>query len=432
LEQHKSRSTIVIMATGSRGDVQPYIGLGMGLARAGHEVRIVTSREFEPLVSAYGLHVACVDIDVRAALRSRDASAAIESGGVIRSFRKLSELAGSASRLLVETTLDAARSADLIIYGLGGILVGSSVAEKLGLPVIQAYNVPLTPTAEFAGALTPWLSFPPRALTHRLGHMLAQQVLWQTARASGNRARVQVLALPPAPLYGIRETPGLRNGPVLYGFSPSVLPRPADWEERIQVTGYWFTDEPHDWTPPIELLEFLNSGPTPVYIGFGSMTTERPEEMMRLVFDALNRHSRRAIVQTGWAGLAATEAPENVYLLDAAPHSWLFPRMAAVVHHGGAGTTAAAFRAGVPAVVIPFHGDQPFWAAVTAQLGVGPRPIPRRRLSADRMAAAIEEALDSEEMQRRAAELGRRVRAEDGVGKAGALIESFLHNAHRQ
>jgi UDP:flavonoid glycosyltransferase YjiC (YdhE family) len=328
--------------------------------------------------------------------------------------------------MLVQVGLEAGREADIIISGLGGILVGASVAEKLGLSLIQAYNVPLTPTAAFPGVLVPWLSVWPYSISHRLSHWLTRQVVWQTARFAGNRARIEQLGLPSAPLAGMFDSEIFRSGPVLYGFSPTILPRPADWEDRIHVTGYWFADEPDSWVPPPELLEFLQSGPTPVYVGFGSMSSEKPREMMRVILDALAMHRRRAVVHSGWAGLASTCLPKNVLVIGSVPHSWLFPRVSVIVHHGGAGTTAAAIRAGVPSVVVPFHGDQPFWADLTDRLGVGTKPIPRRRLTAGRLATAIETALEDDALRRRAAELGDRVRKEDGVAKAVKIIEGTV------
>jgi sterol 3beta-glucosyltransferase len=416
---------IAILAPGSRGDIQPYIALGVGLRRAGHCLRLVTNKEFAGLAKSSGLEILPVDVSVQAALQTPDASAAIERGSLIASFLKLAELARTASRLLVQAGLDAGRESDLIISGFAGILVGASIAEKLGLPFIQAYNVPFTPTAAFPGALTPWLSFPPRSLTHRLGHRLTRQVLWQTARASGSGVR-RDLGLPPARLLGMFDSPVLRAGPLLYGFSPSVLPRPVDWEERIHVTGYWLTDEPADWQAPPELLSFLDAHPAPIYIGFGSMSSEKPEQTTQVLLDALAVHGQRAIVHSGWAGLAQGVTPQNVLVVGSVPHSWLFPRVAAVVHHGGAGTTAAALRAGVPSVAVPFHGDQPFWARLTEKLGVGTKPIPRRKLTVPRLAAAIEEALTSESLRRNAAELGKRVQAEDGVAHAVQIIERAM------
>ena len=414
---------ITIMAPGSRGDVQPYVALGAGLRRAGHSVRVVTTKDFASLVTAHGLEVWPVDVDIQAAMQTRAAGAAMEGGGLISSFRKLTEIARVGAHELLQVGMKAADGSDVIVAGFGGMLVGASIAEKRGLPFVQAYNVPLTPTAAFPGVLLPWLSLWPRPISHRLSHAFTRQIVWQAARMAGNRARMELLGLPPAPWRGAFERGASPREPVLYGFSPSVLPRPADWDARVHVTGYWFADEPDGWVPPQEVVRFLEEGPPPVYIGFGSMSVKEPEATTRLVLDAIAATGRRAIVHAGWAGLAATATPDDVLIVGSVPHAWLLPRVGAIVHHGGAGTTAAAIRAGVPSVVVPFHGDQPFWGGLTHTLGVGTKPIPRRRLTATRLAAAIEEAFTVDELRQRAAELGERVRREDGVGRAVALIE---------
>ena len=226
-----------------------------------------------------------------------------------------------------------------------------------------------------------------------------------------------------APLFWPSDRPGIAEGPVLYGFSPEVLPRSPAWGDDIEITGYWFADEPDGWTPPPALEAFLAQGSKPVCIGFGSMSQRDPEGTTRLVLDAIARSRQRAILIAGWGGLKANELPENVFQVDSLPHSWLYPRMAAVVHHGGAGTTSAGLRAGVPAIVVPFHGDQPFWGKRVQELGAGPQPIPRNRLSAERLANAIDIAVNDQRMAQNAAELGKKIRAENGVARAIEGIE---------
>jgi UDP:flavonoid glycosyltransferase YjiC (YdhE family) len=201
-----------------------------------------------------------------------------------------------------------------------------------------------------------------------------------------------------------------------------VIAPPPDWNDNIHVTGYWFLDSAEDWTAPSALTDFLESGPPPVYIGFGSMGNRKPAETTDLVLDALRRIDQRAILLSGWGGLHETDLPDSVFMIDSVPHSWLFSRVAAIVHHGGAGTTAAALRSGSPSVIVPFFGDQPFWGRRVAELGVGPSPIPRQKLTAERLARAIRQALTDNEMRQRAAQLGSRIRLEDGIARAAAVI----------
>jgi sterol 3beta-glucosyltransferase len=196
------------------------------------------------------------------------------------------------------------------------------------------------------------------------------------------------------------------------------------------VTGFWVLDDPAGWSPPPGLQQFLQEGTAPVSVGFGSMSAADPAQAGRLaetVLEALRLTGRRAVLLTGWSGMPVRPS-ENVFALGEAPHGWLFPRVAAAVHHGGSGTTGASLRAGVPTVTVPFAFDQPFWGARVAAAGAGPPPIPRRRLTADRLARAIHLATNDPAMARRAADLGRRLRAEDGTGQAARILETYLQN----
>jgi sterol 3beta-glucosyltransferase len=191
------------------------------------------------------------------------------------------------------------------------------------------------------------------------------------------------------------------------------------------VTGYWFLDLAGEYTPPPALLDFLAAGDPPVSIGFGSMVDHEKEEMTRLIVQALDQARQRAVLLGGWAELGFGQLPDNIFPLDFAPHDWLFPRMAAVVHHGGAGTTAAGLRAGVPNVIVPFFADQFFWGWRVAQLGAGPQPIPRKELSAQKLVGAIRQAVGDAGMCARARVLGEQVRAEDGIAQAVELVENY-------
>jgi UDP:flavonoid glycosyltransferase YjiC (YdhE family) len=199
---------------------------------------------------------------------------------------------------------------------------------------------------------------------------------------------------------------------------------PADWGPANQLTGYWFLDDAEDWAPPAALLDFLQAGPVPVYIGFGSMSSRKPEETADLVIQAVKQTKQRALLFSGWDGLHKQDLPDSMLMIGPTSHDWLFPRVAAVVHHGGAGTTAAGLRAGVPSILVPFFGDQPFWGNRVHSLGVGPAPIPRSKLSVERLAQAIQEATTDTRMRQRAADLGVKIRAENGVANAVKIIQN--------
>lgn len=233
-----------------------------------------------------------------------------------------------------------------------------------------------------------------------------------------------MLGLPPVahwdgPLALLRQQSAL----ALNGFSPHVVPRPPDWEPHVYVTGYWFLDAHADWQPPAKLEDFLQSGPPPVYVGFGSMSHGNPRAATQTVLQALRRAGQRGILLSGWGGLEESELPGSICLVDSVPHSWLFPRVAAVVHHGGAGTTAAGLRAGRPSVIVPFLSlDQSFWGWRVAGLGAGPAPVAARHLTADKLAEAITAAISDPQIGRAANELGMKIRAEDGVAQAIAIL----------
>lgn len=426
---------ITILTIGSRGDVQPYLALGRGLQAAGHEVRLATHAVFEDFVRGQGLDFALVEINPKELLQSEAGQAWLESGKnpliFVRRFVK-------AFAPLLARTLDeswqACQGAEAIVYSplaLGGF----HIAAKLGVPCYLAGLQPKRPTREHPHMIFPRLPLGPlyNRATHAVSRALARTMIGPIL-APVNDWRVATLGLP-------RLTVGeyLRaheRVPTLYGVSPVVFPRPADWPAWVHMTGYWFLDQPADWQPPAELVDFLDRGQPPVYIGFGSMSGRDPAATTQTVVAALAAAGQRGVLLTGWGGLeraamesAAAELGVDVLAVESIPHDWLFPRMAAVVHHGGAGSTAAGLRAGVPSAAVPFFGDQPYWGAMLADLGVGPAPIPQRELTAPRLAAAITRATSEPALRARAAEIGQRIRAEDGVGAAVAAFHRHLAQA---
>jgi sterol 3beta-glucosyltransferase len=245
--------------------------------------------------------------------------------------------------------------------------------------------------------------------------------------------RRETLKLPPRSMIkGDLVRSDGRPVPVLYSFSRHILPPPTDWSEQVNITGYWVLNESPNWQPPPDLLKSLDAGPPPVFIGFGSMSGRDPARTTRLVLEALAKTGQRGLLVTGWGGLEAEKLPEDVFKIENAPYDWLFPHMAAVVHHGGAGTTAAGLQAGKPTVICPFVADQPFWGQRVAALGAGPPPIPQRKLTTDNLASAIQQAATDTGMQQRAAALGEKIRAEDGTGQAVSLIEKYAAEASVQ
>ncbi len=415
--------TISIVASGSRGDVQPYIALGQGLKAAGYNIRLLASENFETLAKEAGLDFCSTGENIEAIIQSDEWRKVMESGNFLSILAKMqSEMKVHAGKLAQQmpTLLEGS---DLILTGMGGIGGVFAVAEMLKIPLIQAYVFPFTPTQAFPAPLVPKLPF--GGMLNRLSFHVTRQMFWQTSKASDSATR-QAFGLAKGSFWGPYASLNSRRVPALYGYSRHVLPRPNDWPDYHQVTGYWFLDASDDWTPPANLVEFLDAGDPPVYIGFGSMGSRNPEEAGAIALEALERSGQRGVLASGWGGLKPSDLPDTVHLITSIPHSWLFPQMAAVVHHGGAGTTAAGLRAGVPSILVPFMGDQPFWGKRVADLGVGSLPIPRKKLNSQRLAVAITEAVSNTTMRRQANELGQRIQAENGIANAVEFVNRFM------
>ncbi len=416
---------ISIVASGTRGDVQPYVALGKGLKDAGYNVRLLTNENFESLVTDAGLAFCSTGQSIEAVLQSDEWRKVVESGNFLAILSRMRTEMKRAAAGIAGRMPDLLKGSDLIVTGTSGMTGIFSIADMLKIPVIQAYVFPFTPTEEFPSPLVPKLPF--GGALNKLSFHAMRQMFWQSSKV-GDATTRQVLGMGKGSFWGPYQSLARSQSPVLYGYSPHVLPRPHDWAENYNVTGYWFLDAPNDWTPPPDLVEFLDAGEPPVYIGFGSMGSRNPQEAGQIALEALKQSGQRGILASGWGGLKPTDLPKTVHLISSIPHSWLFPRMAAVVHHGGAGTTAAGLRAGVPSVIVPFFGDQPFWGRRVADLGVGPIPIPRKKLTAKRLAEAITECISNASMRHKAAALGNEIRAEDGIGAAVRLVEDFCND----
>jgi UDP:flavonoid glycosyltransferase YjiC (YdhE family) len=321
----------------------------------------------------------------------------------------------------------AAQGSEAIIYKSSWI-AGYSIAEKLGVPCVGAMLFPLTPTRAFPSFLVGG-GADRGPLLNRLVWGLTEQVVWQLTRQDDNALRRDLLHLRRLPFLGPAARQRAEAMPILYAYSPSVLPRPDDWPDHVHVTGYWFLDPPLGWRPPADVLRFLEAGPPPVSIGFGSMASSDREATLRTVLQALRISGQRGVLLSGWAGLGRGQVlPDTVLRAENLPHSWLFPRMAAVVHHGGAGTTGAGLRAGVPSVLTPLAADQHNWARRVHALGAGPAPVAFQGLDAKGLANAIRDAATDPGMRQRAAEIGGRIAAEDGLGQA---IDLFMKHVER-
>ncbi|OLR92615.1 hypothetical protein BJP25_21440 [Actinokineospora bangkokensis] len=409
---------ICVVAVDTRGGVQPYAALALGLVRAGHEVRLVAPEDFTDWLTGMGLDAR--PLSGRMDEAARAAAEAGYSGGVVPR--------GMRARLVEQSLVQArellghAEGSDVLLGGVGGSVLGRKVAERLGVPFVHAHVHPVgMVSSELPGVLTPWMPAWTGKAGNLVGSAITEAALTLPFGAVSRAVRTRVLGLP-------RRRPRARvDAPSLYGFSRHLVSAPARWD----VTGHWFLPEDPGWAPPDGLQRFLAGGGPAVCVGFGSMVGADPAATARLVTAAVRQVGVRAVLLTGWGGLRDIAGGDDVLVVDQVPHSWLFPRVATVVHHGGAGTTAAAARAGVPAVVVPHGVDQPFWGGRVAALGVGPSPLPRSTLSVGSLAAALRTTLEDEGMRARAAVLGERISGEDGVTRAVEVLDRGVAGATR-
>ncbi len=409
---------ILMITIGSRGDIQPIVALGKGLQAAGYDVALQTAEAYKPFVQEHGLPYLYMNNEFMKLTESKAGQAAAEGGNNLSLMKQVMPML----RQMLQDEWQAAQNfqPDAIIYhpkSLGGY----HLAEKLNLPLFLSLPLPIyTPTSAYP---TPIMS------GIRLGgsfNRFSYKLMgWASAPYTSvvNDFRVKTLGLEKRGRFASEIIkPNGEPVSVLYAYSPDVLPIPADYPPQVHVTGYWFLDCSDDWQPSIDLLRFLEAGAPPVYVGFGSMSGTKAQERANIVLAALAKSGQRGLLASGWGGLKATDLPTHMFMLEQAPHDWLFPRVSAVVHHGGAGTTAAGLRAGKPTVIVPFIADQPFWGKVVYDLGVGSQPIPQKKLTIDGLSAAIRRVTNDAEMRRRAEILGEKIRAEDGIGNAVKII----------
>ncbi|GLZ32055.1 glycosyl transferase family 1 [Lentzea sp. NBRC 105346] len=404
---------VLLVAHGTRGDVQPLLALAIALNSAGHEALLAAPRSFADSIRAHDVEFAPLDDGPNRLLDDPVLKEAIEGGyrGVqgkitaLSTIRRIKPLMANVLRDLAEVARSSA--ADIVVHTPS--VPAQHAAEMLGVPsVLVALQPGWVPTSEFPCPMVP-LPKVPRFL-NRATYLTVSATL-RAYSGVVNASRTNDLGLP----RGSGPQPTL----VLQAFSPLVTPVDPAWPDSVRTTGFWYLRPTTNWTPDATLSAFLDAGPAPVYIGFGSMAGRDAQRTGDIVAEAVRAAGVRAIIATGWGGLAA-QSSDDLLVIDQAPHDWLFSRVSAVVHHGGGGTTAAALAAGRPQVVCPFVADQPHWARRMHALGVAPEPVPHRKLTTSALASAISRALT---LGQRADDLGERIRAENGVATAVRELE---------
>jgi UDP:flavonoid glycosyltransferase YjiC (YdhE family) len=388
-------------------------------------VRIATSPNFAEMVRQAGLEFYPLTADFQSMLES-DRTITDQGLNLRAMARIFRDRYAQWAAHWVQEGLAAANGSGLLIGVSNSTLLAKALSEALGIPFAIARLQPLTPSRLLPPMVLSGSRDKLPGLLSLGAHHLLFQMVWGVMRPAINdvvRPQLGLRRYSRLGPYLFRSD--LHAAKVINGFSTHVLPRPADWPDNSLVTGYWFLEEPQ-WRPPEALEEFLAAGPKPIYVGFGSMVSSRATTFTEVVLGAVQKSDQRAVLATGWGGLDHEGIGQNdrVFVVRHAPHDWLFQRVSAAVHHGGAGTTAAAVRAGIPSVVVPFYGDQPFWARCLHRKGVAPPALDRKALSPDAMAGALK-AAQHPSMTRRAFELGCAVRAEDGVGEALRCLQGW-------
>jgi sterol 3beta-glucosyltransferase len=414
---------ITILTYGSRGDVQPFIPLSLGLMAKGHTVKLAAPWRFKVLVEGYGIQF------IPLAGEPEDLSRRFNDAGnnFIKMIAGMMDYVTEIAVDVLHQTEASCDDADLIIHTFLHAVGAHSYARERGIPDIHIQTFPMfTPTGDYPNVTLPDLKIP---FLNRLTHVMSSKITWWGSRLGFEQVRRRA-GLPKRKLYWpFDQNPAHLRPPILCAWSPSLLPPPSDWPAAVHITGWYFFASNRHYSPSSELKMFLESVETPICVSFGSMVNRDAVKVDRIVRQSLAQTGNRGIILSGWSGVKH-EPSENILYLDAVPHDWLLLHCKMIIQHGGAGTTSAGLQAGIPNVVVPFTVDQPFWGRRVHAIGAGPSPIPVKKLTTEKLTQAILEG-ETNASRDRAAEIGRKIRMEAGVDLAVRLIEKHFNDFPR-
>lgn len=415
------RLNIAILVVGTRGDVQPFLAMAKRLQEFGHRVRLATHANFRTFVRSAGVDFFPLGGDPRvlAGYMARNKGLIPSGPGEISIQRKQ-------IKAIIESLLPACTDPDIetgVPFRSQAIIANppayghAHVAEALGVPIHIFFTMPWTPTYEFPHPL----ARVPQSAGYWLSYIIVDLLIWWGIRSYINDFRKRKLKLPPIAYFSTYHG-SISHLPTAYMWSPHLVPKPSDWGSLVDVVGYCLLNLGSKYQPQENFVQWIQRGPEPIYIGFGSMPLEDPKKTTEIILEALQDTGQRGVIDRGWGDLGKiTEVPDNIFLLEDCPHDWLFPQCSAVVHHGGAGTTATGLKAGCPTTVVPFFGDQFFWGDRVQQKGLGPAPIPISQLTVENLSNAVRFMLQPE-VKSRAMELAKLIENEDGVA---AAVDAF-------
>lgn len=426
--QHRPPMQIVMLIVGTRGDVQPFIAIGKRLQDYGHRVRLATHANFKDFVMTTGLEFYPLGGDPKIL-----AGYMVKNKGFLPATPSEIPIQRKQIRDIIFSLLPACKDPDIdtgVSFSADAIIANPAayghvhVAEALNVPIHIIFTMPWTATCEFPHPF----SRVKQSAGYKLSYQIVDSFVWLGIRDMINDLRKKKLKL--RPVTYISGTHAYSNDiPHAYVWSPYIVPKPKDWGPKIDVVGFCFLDLASNYEPPEPLLRWLGNGDKPIYIGFGSLPVPEPDKLTKIIVQALEITGQRGIINKGWGGLGNLEEPkEFVHVLDNVPHDWLFLQCKAVVHHGGAGTTAAGLKAACPTTIIPFFGDQFFWGSIVHARGLGAAPVPVEQLQLDSLVDAIKFMIDPK-VKERAVELAKAIESEDGVDGA---VKSFLKHLPQQ
>jgi sterol 3beta-glucosyltransferase len=418
---------ILLLAVGTTGDVLPFIAIGDQLKKMGHDVTINTHADYKDLVTSFGLKFHLIGGSFKELAGTKEGKAWLESGDNLikymstatKLFKPIFAEWVKVDKILPE--FDAAVCHPFAAYSY-------NTAERYNIPFIIASLIPWFFSGEIEPILVPFVSPLFTSWCNKTLNLLTIKILWSLFKDL-NRARRKELGLKPIRPDNLWLYLQKIAVPHLNLYSPHVIPEPKDIPDYCFVTGFCFLDSKSSYTPPPYLVDFLANGEPPIYIGFGSMTGKEPAQLTDMIVHAVRKAKKRAILLTGWGGMKEPTAGKDILIIKSVPHEWLFPRVKAVIHHGGVGTTAAGLRAGKPTGIVAFFGDQPFWGRRVQALKVGPKPMVKNDLNAEHLALLIQKVCSNSLYEKNAQKLGQAIRQENGIEKATQLIQTYFTNS---
>lgn len=410
---------IVIPCLGSQGDIRPFAALGLALKAEGHDVLIASNPSNEEFCQQHGIDFTPLPGDIASIIQPGECGL-----GKTQVVRKLGQIINKSIHQQFEVLSPLLRNFDAVVYH-PAVFAIDHIVESVKIPSIRIHFQPDIRTRKYACCL-----FPPKMPFGGWGnlasHFIAAQVFWLLLRKTINKWRTGELGLKKLGFFAPTSYPPIYDVPKLIAASQTLITPAPDWPENVQVTGYMELPMAKVWTPPAHLQKFLDQGDPPLYVGFGSLTERCDEKMTRAIIDVLQELSIRTILSGKFHYLKKEQLPEHILWIESAPHDWLFPRVQAIVHHGGAGTTHASLLAGKPTLIVPYVVDQFHWGDKVYRFGLGPRPLPAKKLMKEAFRTSVEQLLKNPSYQSHAEANAEKMQQENGVERVVEFLKQHL------